>query len=352
MKPITFFLTLLCGALLCIATANAGIERLSASKEMPAAPLPEFSWTGFYIGGNLGGMWSDFNYSSFDEVVDVDEQFFENTVDPFSPDGGVAGGMGAFIFESESFTFGGGSNGSTGIHGGSDDSFIGGGQLGYRHQFGHFVIGIEGDFDRASANRSISFSETRQQFVPLSTTDGPGLFIENLEADTTLNVRRETQMEWQGSARGVLGWANGHVLLYVTGGAAFADVTSRAVDSATTTFFDNQLFPAISIPFSGTAGVFPPIGSLSHIPIGTASDTNVSENDDILTGWTGGGGGEYALNDMFSIGMEYRHTDLGNHTFHYSSHGGNIIPGPTKVDIENDQVVVKFNILLNSFFGH
>ena len=74
-------------ALIALGTGIAG------AADLPAAPiyaLPSSSWTGFYVGGNLGGAWAD--------------------------------------------------NTRKGV-------FIGGGQLGYNYQIGYIVLGVEGDFD-------------------------------------------------------------------------------------------------------------------------------------------------------------------------------------------------------------
>jgi outer membrane immunogenic protein len=65
-------------------------------------PAPVFSWTGFYIGANVG-----YGSSRFD-------------------------GTG---------TFGSGSV--------TADGWLGGATVGYNHQMGHFVLGVEGDFDWA-----------------------------------------------------------------------------------------------------------------------------------------------------------------------------------------------------------
>jgi outer membrane immunogenic protein len=63
---------------------------------------PVYNWTGFYIGGNIGGGFADSRWS-----------------DPF---GGPHN------------TF-------------NDSGFIGGGQVGYNAQFNWLVLGVEGDFD-------------------------------------------------------------------------------------------------------------------------------------------------------------------------------------------------------------
>lgn len=95
-------LAALCGAP--IAVANAA--DLSRPAEQPApsyapAPLYITSWTGFYLGGHIGGAFGDTSWT-----------------DPFS-----------------------GFNDSPSLAG-----FIGGGQVGYNYQINALVLGVEGDF--------------------------------------------------------------------------------------------------------------------------------------------------------------------------------------------------------------
>ena len=80
------------------------------------APLP-FSWTGFYIGGNVGGAWAH---------RDVTDTFFGVNFDP-----------------------------------GNNGVFIGGGQLGYNWQVGYAVLGFEAEFDGAANNNN-----TGTVFIP------------------------------------------------------------------------------------------------------------------------------------------------------------------------------------------
>jgi outer membrane immunogenic protein len=75
----------------------------------PAYYPPPFSWTGFYLGGNIGGAWAQRDWT---------DGFF-------------------------------GLNFNNGT---SDGVFIGGGQLGVNGQFGAFVIGVEWDFDWTGNN--------------------------------------------------------------------------------------------------------------------------------------------------------------------------------------------------------
>jgi outer membrane immunogenic protein len=79
----------------------------------PPVVAPPFSWTGFYIGGNLGAAWQ--NGSLTDTVLGVNASANNNA------------------------TFG------------------GGGQLGANYQFNSFVVGVEGDFDWfANNNNSVA----------------------------------------------------------------------------------------------------------------------------------------------------------------------------------------------------
>ena len=83
----------------------ADLRRPAPAYTPPPPPPPVFSWTGFYIGGNLGGAWARGN---------VSDSLF-------------------------------------GLSASSDRSgFIGGGQLGVNYQFSNIVLGAEWDFDWTS----------------------------------------------------------------------------------------------------------------------------------------------------------------------------------------------------------
>ena len=195
-------------------------------------PPPIFSWTGFYIGGQVGGAWGTGtgHLTAFDPVTDT------------------------LV--------------ATSLGGDNPSGVIGGGHLGFDYQLPGWnwfsssgvVIGLEGSVDGSSLNKTT--------VVTL-----PGVFL----GSSTLSAR--SSLDIQGSIRGRLGIAWDRVLIYATGGVAFAGINTdfalSGVDEAGVPFF---------------------------------ASTSRSNS---RTGWTVGGGIEYALTNNWSIGAEYRFTDFG-----------------------------------------
>jgi outer membrane immunogenic protein len=109
-------LSLLFAASAMLASHAVGI---AAAADMPApsyTPAPmQFSWSGFYIGGNAGYGWSS--------------------------------GSGTLATTTGSGTFSGSGNG-----------FLGGAQAGYNWQIGSFVLGAEADFQGTSASAPINIT--------------------------------------------------------------------------------------------------------------------------------------------------------------------------------------------------
>jgi len=137
--------------------------------EQSSAPR-YFTWTGGYIGGEIGGGWQTVG----DQVLS-----------PFYPltAAGVPGLPG---YDATS---------------GTARGIIGGGHLGYNQQlFQNLVLGLEGDIEGASIHNV--GSAWGSGFGPYSV---------------------ETYHNWRASMRGRIGYAMGHTLLYATGGAAWAD---------------------------------------------------------------------------------------------------------------------------------
>ena len=196
---------------------------MAADLPMRSAPpvyvpptVPVFTWTGLYVGGNVGYGGDKFNY-------------------PFAI-GPVAGGA--------SLT-------SSGV--------IGGGQVGFNYAFGTgvqgfgsaFVIGAEADFDGASISGRVSLNAG------------------------ALTASAGSKVDYLGTARGRVGLAFDRLLVYATGGYAYARVNST-----------------INAALGG-------VGALN---------AGVATNQD---GYAVGGGFEYAITPNFTLKTEYIRAELG-----------------------------------------
>jgi outer membrane immunogenic protein len=119
-----------------------------------AFAAPAYNWTGFYVGAHAGYGWADHHVADDNPTVAYD-------LDP--------------------------------------DGFVGGAQAGFDYQFGHFLVGIEGDISWTDMN-----------------TRGP----------TSGGVEIATvDVEYLASLRARLGYTIQSLLIYVTGGAAWGQFT-------------------------------------------------------------------------------------------------------------------------------
>ena len=191
----------------------------------------------------------------------------------------------------------------------SDQSWAAGGQVGINKQRGALVFGLEGDMD-AIGGRARQFSSYALPATGL-TTGG------------TVSIERQTSPNWTASIRPRVGWAMGPVLLYGTGGVAFADVRQSA------------LYGYAPTAAAGVAAANPGAN--------LGPFANSAGSDDTLVGWTVGGGAEYAINKQVSIGAEYRHSDYGTHTYGFAAPGAGATEENAPVHFADDQVLAKVN---------
>ena len=188
-------------ALMAVGTVVAQAADLPTRKEAPAPVFvpPPFTWTGFYIGVNAGGIWP-------------------------------SGGRNASIFDPD-FSFDGGflTSSFPGGLGSQSAGFLGGGQAGYNWQTGAFVLGVETDFDGSTVSKDFHFSST-----PFG---GPGIF-----GGDVLNVNAKASLDWLGTTRGRVGFVvtpDNRLMIYATGGVAYGGGSSHfnVFDSANGLFF-------------------------------------------------------------------------------------------------------------------
>lgn len=214
--------------LLLSTVAFAALSGVAFAADLPStkgAPVyeapPAFTWTGFYVGVNVGLAGDDYDYtgSAF----------------------GIAAG-GAHLT-------------SSGV--------IGGGQIGYNYQFaGPYVLGIEADIQAASVTGEVN--------------------VNGVVGGTAFAAKVGSRLDDLGTVRARLGYAilDNRGLLYATGGLAYGGVNSYLNASAT------------------GVGAF-----------------GVSKNT-TGTGWTVGGGFEYALTNNWSFRAEYLYVDLGKESLY------------------------------------
>ena len=158
---------------------------LPSKKSVYMAPTPAvyaFSWTGAYIGGQVGGI--------------------QNRISgPFTNAAGVGGINGGY---------------ST-----SRTSFMLGGYAGYNYQFaGNIVVGVETDINAVLGNRGR---------------------VNNFQYAVGSNYDITTRQTYNGAVRGRLGYAYDRALFYVAGGFAYGNAkTSYAVAGTAPTVFNNS----------------------------------------------------------------------------------------------------------------
>jgi outer membrane immunogenic protein len=163
--------------------AQAAVAADMPIKATRAPAVIPYSWTGFYVGGNVGYSWgkADTDFNAAPVVLDTN--------------GGPINIPG--------FT------GSESVH---PKGIIGGGQIGYNWQFSpNWVAGIEADFQGSGQKDNANFS-TSFAFVNLLPVTGTAL------------TDYEAKILWFGTVRGRIGYAWDRIMLYATGGLAYGKV--------------------------------------------------------------------------------------------------------------------------------
>ena len=152
----------------------------------PPPPIPVFTWTGLYVGGQVGYEFGRSSGVAYSNITGAGIEGYGA-----SKDGVIGGAHVGYLFSTQSLPLLGslaGANGGFGIGTGG-------------------VFGIEGDVDGSSARAAY--------LLPLTGVVG------------------NTREDIQGSIRGRLGIAFDRALFYATGGVAFGDIHSTYANPAT-----------------------------------------------------------------------------------------------------------------------
>jgi outer membrane immunogenic protein len=162
-------------ALATLIAAPALAAEMAVKVPPAAAPVP-YSWTGFYVGGDVGGHWSSDNDPAY---LSVNNQY--------------SGPIPALLDEAAPVTL-------------NDTGLAGGFHVGYNWQMNSLVYGVEGDFTwlHGTANRN-------------TTVPDPSLL------GTFFQFVDSASDRWISTVRARFGWAADRFLIYVSGGVAFSD---------------------------------------------------------------------------------------------------------------------------------
>jgi outer membrane immunogenic protein len=153
-----------------------------AYKAPPPPPPPIFSWTGFYIGAHVGGAWG--TTESTLKRIDYDVCFFTSEGSCLSGEAGSLAGFAVPISQTQS------------------NGFLGGVQAGYNWQLSPwFVLGVEGQ---------------------VSWTDLKGT------SPCVLVLACKTEHDWIATLAARVGFSVDRAMLYLKGGAAWAQSTYSA----------------------------------------------------------------------------------------------------------------------------
>ncbi len=147
----------------------------------PPPPIPVFTWTGFYVGGQVGGEFGKSNAFAFGNATGIGL-----AANSASKSGVIGGGHVGYLFSTQSLPV-------LNVLGG----FGTGG-----------VFGIEGDVDGTSARANYLLG----------------------------NIANSARENIQGSVRGRLGVAFDRVLVYGTGGVAFGGLQNNYLNTTTGAF--------------------------------------------------------------------------------------------------------------------
>ena len=173
---------------------------------------------------------------------------------------------------------------------------IGGGQVGYNWQFNQVVLGLEADFQG---------SGQQGDGDPIYAVAAGNPFA-GVPGGAAATITYTDKLEWFGTVRARAGWAMDRWLPYVTGGWAYGH------------------------------------GSISGTTTTTTPTTATFSASQDYSGWTVGGGVEWAFMNNWSAKVEYLYIDFGDGSNFAASPMLNIVTGRMTDNIVRAGVNYKF----------
>ncbi len=249
---------------LCVIVAALGFGSAAFAADLPmkapAAPVAPSSWTGFYLGAEVGYGWSNNadNWMPNDPVSSYFSTASSPLLTPFA--GQQPLGNPYDVRRS---------------------GLVGGLEAGYNWQVDpRWVLGVEADLNGANVR-------------------GTGGSTAVLSSTTNTNLSTSQTIDWYATARGRVGWlAMPNLMIFGTGGLAYGQTRQ----SSTLTFVSGN-------PGSVGAGAG---GFVVSCQVNLACYSGSSANNNM--GWTAGGGVEWMFDRHWSAKVEYQFVDLGSST--------------------------------------
>jgi opacity protein-like surface antigen len=280
----------------------------------------EYLWNGPYLAFNSGAVWTNFNISDYSTRVDLTRQF--NLANKAIPQTGTSPAQ-ATAFADILFDEPG--------HESTSAAYMGGADVGYNFQFGHFVVGPELGFSGTRTTDGTIVRDFQTRAVTIAsppTVNSPG--VAAALSDIAFTGSRHAEQNWSGYAGVQAGFAWRRFLFYAMGGSAFSQIDLRTFDQAKTFFF------------GPSTNVLPGPKLFPRQVDGERDSVN-----NVLTGWYVGGGTQYAFTDTLRAGLEFRHSDYGDRRYHiHHSSTEAVFPGANGVDVNNNEALFKVSIML------
>jgi outer membrane immunogenic protein len=262
-------------AMSCAVLANTAMAADLPSRKAPVVAAPPPMWTGFYAGlsagYNFGANSNVYSQNAAGPWIGLTGLGIEPIFGPIFP------GIAPIAMDAAA------SNTQSG--------FIGGGQIGYNYQYGSkILLGVEADIQGAGI-RGVS--------------RGGGAAIGSIVVGNDANTKTigsttvQGGLDWLGSVRGRVGYLwTPTLLVYGTGGFAYGGAYANVIQSAIEQW------------------------ALNAGPLFSQNSWNGGgRQNQLLTGWTAGGGVEWMFMPNWSLKAEALYWDLGRMNVQTASYG-------------------------------
>ncbi|PIT68895.1 outer membrane protein [Bartonella tribocorum] len=217
---------------------------------VPVITTPSFSWTGFYLGGQIGGFSGKTTASYLEEEAKIWNPIKKGLLPKLS---GFIGG----------------------VYAGSNIDIDNG-----------FIIGIDTDiiWSNKENTKDISLPKKKQTGESLPSSGRAYLTRDSREEDSTTRVEvihHTLKQKWAGATRVKIGFAIERMMPYISGGVAYTQL--------------KNIFA--TVPDSKSRAI--DFSDLRH------------DEKKTMIGYTLGGGVDFAMTDNVIVRAEYRYSDFG-----------------------------------------